>query len=85
MVDTVTINSIDQTQATEGITIASVTVTVATVAYPQVFTICATDPLTVQAQITQQSEIARSQITAAGAGITNTTTLTSLVGTSINL
>ena len=85
MPDNVDIVSIDQSLAAEGITNATVNVTVASVPYPQNFTIFATDALTVQAQITQQSEIARSQIIAAGPGITNTTTLTGLVGTSINL
>ena len=85
MPDNVNIVSIDQSQSAEGITIVSVTVTVASVAYPQTFTIYATDALTVQAQVVQQSEISRSQILAAGGSITSSTTLVSLVGTTLNL
>lgn len=83
--DNVYITAIDQTLIIEGITTATVNVTVNSIVYPQIFTIYATDALTVQAQIMQQAEIARSQIVAAGPGITNTTTLSGLVGATINL
>ena len=85
MPDNVNIVSVDQSQIADGITIVNCNVLVATATYPQTYTISAVDAVNVQAQVLQQSEITRSAILNAGAGITSSTTLANLVGTSINL
>jgi len=83
--DTVKINSIDQTMIANGIVNVDTTVTVNGTPYDNVVTSSNTDPVGVAADVLQQSETFRQQAQATSSVITSTTDLTTLVGKTINL
>jgi hypothetical protein len=85
MADSVTINSIDQTQIANGYVNVSCTVSVSSTSYPQVFTVNATDPVSVASSVQQQAEAYRQQVLTTVDIVSNPTVLADLVNEVIDL
>lgn len=83
--DTATINSIDETNTDNGYVSVDVTISINSTDYSQVFTVNATDPVRVVANVKEQAESYRQQILASSETVTEAPDLSSLDGTVIDL
>lgn len=85
MSDTVRINTIDETQLTNGYVTVETTCTISGTPYDQEFVVNATDPVGVAAGVQQQAEAFKTQVAAAVATGVALTSLSALIGDTITL
>lgn len=85
MADNVTLTAIDQTTVANGYVNVTTTVHVGTTDYPQVFTVNATDPVSVASSVEQQAETFRTQVLATSSVVTSPTDLSTLINKVITL
>lgn len=86
--DTAKINTIDETQEANGYVLVDTTITVDSIPYEQIFTVNATDAVSVVNSVKVQAEAYRQQVVTSQVlvpTITESTELSSLDGTVISL